>query len=70
MLVTIPWDVWAAAALAAVLALLGIFGPTLATFIALYVSMCTWVILEIFFSEIGGAASTPRRDPHNKRWSG
>ena len=54
MLVSIPWDIWAAAVLAAAVALVGIFGLALATFIALYISICTYVIVQNFIGELGG----------------
>jgi len=53
MLASIPWDIWAAAVLAAAVALLGIFGPAMATVIALYLSMCTYVIVATFTGEVG-----------------
>ena len=70
MLVSIPWDVWAAAALAAAVALLGIFGPTLAI-LSRSTSPCARGSSSKFFSvKSAGAASARRRDPHSKRWSG
>jgi hypothetical protein len=70
MLVSIPWDVWAAAALAAAVALLGIFGPTLAI-LSRSTSPCARGSSSKFFSvKSAGAASAPRREPHSKRGSG
>jgi hypothetical protein len=53
MLASIPWDVWVAAILAAAVALVGVFGPGLATLIALYISICTYIIVESFTREFG-----------------
>ena len=53
MLASISWDVWAAAILAAAVALVGVFGPGLATLIALYISICTYLIVESFTREFG-----------------
>jgi hypothetical protein len=48
MLASISWDVWAAAILAAAVALVEVFGAGLATLIALYISICTYFIIESF----------------------
>ena len=53
MLASISWDVWAAAILAAAVALVGVFGPGLATLIALYISICTYLIVESFTRKFG-----------------
>ncbi|HUL89133.1 MAG TPA: hypothetical protein VLU23_13270 [Pseudolabrys sp.] len=48
MLALIPWDVWAAIVLAIAVALVAIFGPSAATFVAIYVSMCVYIVIETF----------------------
>jgi hypothetical protein len=55
MLALIPWDVWAAVMLAIVIGLVGVFGPSVAAFIAIYVSMCVYIVIETF-----GADTHPR----------
>ena len=48
MLASIPWDVRTAAVLAVVVALVAIFGPPAAAFIAIYTSAWTYVVIEAF----------------------
>ena len=49
----IPLDVWAATALAAIVALLAIFGPSLSVFIAIYFCLCAYIVYETIHSEHG-----------------
>ena len=46
MIRVIPWDVWAAAALALAVALAGIFGPTPAAFIVIFFGLCAYVVVQ------------------------
>ena len=55
MIALVPWDVWAAVVLAIVVALVATFGPSAAVFIAVYVSMCVYVVIETF-----GSSTHPR----------
>ena len=48
MLRRIPWDVWAAAALAFVVGLLAIFDPAPSLVIAVYLALCIYVTIETF----------------------
>jgi hypothetical protein len=45
---SIPWDIWAAAAIAGTIALAMMFEPGHAFFIAGYVVMCAYIIVETF----------------------
>jgi hypothetical protein len=47
----IPWDVWIAATLAAVVAAVAFFDPGPAVFIALYLGLCAYVTVQTFGSE-------------------
>ncbi len=49
MLRQIPWDVWAAAAIAFVVGLLAIFDPAPSILIAVYVALCIYITAETFF---------------------
>jgi hypothetical protein len=40
MLRSVPWDVWAAEAIAVAVALVAIFDPAPAVFIAIYLGLC------------------------------
>ena len=53
MLKSIPWDVWAAAALALAAVLAMIFEPAPAALIVVYIFLCAYVIVET----INGAQS-------------
>jgi hypothetical protein len=46
MLKSIPWDVWAAAVLAATAVLAMIFEPAPAMFIVGYILLCAYVVVE------------------------
>lgn len=53
MLRLIPWDVLIAAALAIVAALAAIFEPAPIVFIAIYLAMCAYIVVETFSNELG-----------------
>jgi hypothetical protein len=55
MIKLIPWDIWAAAALAAGVVLAAIFDPAPAIFAMIYLalSLCAYVVIESFSSEPG-----------------
>jgi hypothetical protein len=42
----IPWDIWVAAALALAVALAGVFGPIPVAFIAIFLGLCTYVVVQ------------------------
>ncbi len=52
MLKTIPWDVWLAAALAAVVILAALFEPTSAAFIVVYIFLCAYIVVKIISDEL------------------
>jgi uncharacterized membrane protein len=51
MLRSIPWDVWAAAAIAVLVGLAAIFDPAPAIFIAIYLGLCAYIAAQTFGSE-------------------
>jgi hypothetical protein len=51
MIKLIPWDIWAAAALAAGVALAGIFDPTPAAFITVYLGLCAYIVVETIYGD-------------------
>jgi hypothetical protein len=53
MIKLIPWDIWAAAALAAGVVLAAIFDPAPANFAMIYLALCAYVVIESFSSEPG-----------------
>ena len=53
MIKFIPWDVWAALALALTVGLAAIFEPAPAVFIVIYLGLCAYVVVETFSSEPG-----------------
>lgn len=48
MFKVIPWDIWAAAILAVIVILAMIFDARPAVFIAVYISLCAYVVIETF----------------------
>ncbi len=53
MLKSIPWDVWVAVAIVIVDVLAAIFKVAPALFIATYVALCGYIIVETFRDESG-----------------
>ncbi len=51
MIKLIPWDIWAAAALAAGVVFAAIFDPAPAVFVMIYLALCAYVVVETFSSE-------------------
>jgi hypothetical protein len=51
MLKIFPWDIWVAAALAFAVALAGIFGPTPAAFIVIYLGLCAYIVVQTINDE-------------------
>ena len=51
MLRSIPWDVWVAAAIAAVVALAAFFDLSPAIFIFIFLGLCAYIAIETFASE-------------------
>lgn len=51
MVKLITWDIWAAAALALAVALAGIFGPTAAAFIVIFLGLCAYVVAQTIKGE-------------------
>lgn len=51
MLKFIPWDIWAAVALAATVGLAAIFDPAPAVFVVVYLGLCAYIVVETFRSE-------------------
>ena len=51
MLRSIPWDVWVAAAIAAVVALAAFFDLSPAIFIFIFLGLCAYIAVEAFGSE-------------------
>jgi hypothetical protein len=47
---SIPWDVWAAGALAVSVLLLALFEPASAIFLVVYVVVCAYVAVKAFGS--------------------
>jgi hypothetical protein len=47
----IPWDIWAAAALALAVALAGVFGLTPAAFIVIFIGLCAYVVVQTIKGE-------------------
>ena len=54
MLRSIPWDFWAAAAIAVVVCLLAMLDLTSAIFVAIYLALCAYVIAETISNETDG----------------
>lgn len=52
MLKFLPWDIWAAAALAAAVALAAIFEPAPVIFILVYLGLCAYIVVETFSDEL------------------
>ncbi len=48
---SVPWDVWAAAALAVAVALAAVLDPGPAIFIAIYLGLCAYIAVQTFGSE-------------------
>ncbi len=53
MLKSIPWDVWIAIAIVIVDVLAAIFEVAPALFVATYVALCGYIIIETFGDELG-----------------
>jgi hypothetical protein len=51
MLRSIPWDVWVAAAIAAVVALAAFFDLSPAIFIFIFLGLCAYIAVQTFGSE-------------------
>jgi MFS superfamily sulfate permease-like transporter len=51
MLKLIPRDVWVAAALVIVVCLLEFFDPEPAIFVAVYLALCAYIVVQTFSSE-------------------
>lgn len=51
MLKLLPWDIWAAAVLAAGVALAAIFEPAPAIFIVIYLGLCAYVVIKALRTE-------------------
>jgi hypothetical protein len=51
MIKLIPWDIWAAAALAVIVLLAAILGPTPAVFLAVCLGLCAYVVIETIKDE-------------------
>lgn len=51
MLKIFPWDIWVAAVLAFAVALAGIFGPTPAAFIVIYLGLCAYIVVQTINDE-------------------
>lgn len=52
MFATVPLDVWVAAALAAAVGLVAIFGPSAGVFVLIYVCLCAYIIIEVISDEV------------------
>jgi hypothetical protein len=52
MLRLIPWDVWVAAALAVGVTLAAIFDPAPVIFIAIFLGLCAYIVLQTVSSEL------------------
>ena len=53
MIKSIPWDIWAAVALALTVGLAAIFDPAPAVFIVIYLGLCAYVVVKTFSSKPG-----------------
>ena len=51
MLKLLPWDIWAAAALAVAVSLAAIFDPAPAVFIVIYLGLCAFIVVETINGE-------------------
>lgn len=51
MLKILPWDIWAAVALAIAVGLAAIFDPAPVVFVVIYLGLCAYVIVKTFNSE-------------------
>jgi hypothetical protein len=51
MVKLITWDIWAAAALALAVALAGIFGPTPAALVVIFIGLCAYVVVQTIKGE-------------------
>jgi hypothetical protein len=54
MLKSIPWDVWVAATVAAVVALLALFDPGPAMLVVIYLFLCAYVVVSVIDDKIAG----------------
>ena len=53
MIKSIPWDIWAAVALAAGVVLAAILDPAPAIFVMVYLALCAYVVVKTFSSKPG-----------------
>lgn len=51
MIKFLPWDIWAAVALAITVGLAAIFDPAPAVFIVVYLGLCAYIVVETFNEE-------------------
>ena len=51
MLRLIPWDVWAATAIAVVVGIAAIFDPAPAIFIVIFLGLCAYIAAQAFGNE-------------------
>jgi|RhiMethySRZTD1v2_1073278.scaffolds.fasta_scaffold658577_2 hypothetical protein len=49
MIKLITWDIWIAAALALAVALAGIFDPVPVIFVAIFLGLCAYVVVETIY---------------------
>ena len=52
MFARVPLDVWVAAALAAAVGLVAIFGPSAGVFVLIYVCLSVYIIIEVISDEV------------------
>ena len=52
MFALVPLDVWVAAALAAAIGLVAIFGPSAGVFVLIYFCLCAYIIIEVISDEV------------------
>ena len=52
MFALVPLDVWVAAAIAAAVGLVAIFGPSAGVFVLIYVCLCVYIIIEVISDEV------------------
>jgi hypothetical protein len=52
MFALVPLDVWVAAALAAAIGLVAIFGPSAGVFVLIYGCLCAYIIIEVISDEV------------------
>ena len=52
MFALVPLDVWVAAALAAAIGMVAIFGPSAGVFVLIYFCLCADIIIEVISDEV------------------